>query len=128
MNASDKEIDKIFHEALSTEEAAYYDQLGEQSVIDMAFGVFQGKNKTIYIITFIVSFFLFGVVIWAGIKFYHAETIKEMLSYGAISFFFMIAVMGTKIWYWMQMNNNALLREMKRLELQIASILNDRSK
>lgn len=128
MKTTDKEIDKIIHEALSNEEAAYYDQLGEQSVIDMAFGVFQGKNKGIYILTFIMSFILFGVVIWAGFQFYYAETLKEMLTYGALGFWCMIGVMGVKIWYWMQMNTNALMREMKRLELQLAIALNEREK
>lgn len=121
MKKTDEEIDRLIHEALSKEEAEYYDQLGEQSVIEMALGVFQGRNKVIYIITLFASIALFATVIWSGIKFYESEAIRDMLIYGAIGFWCMIGVMGVKIWYWMEMNTNRILREMKRLELQIAA-------
>ncbi len=127
MKNSDEQIDKIIHAALSKEEAAYYDQLGEQSLIDMSLGIFKGRNKGIYILTVIMSFILFGAFVYCAIEFYQAPDVKDMLIYGAIGFWCMIGVFGIKIWYWMQMNTNSILREMKRLELQIAS-LNDRNK
>lgn len=121
MKTKEEEIDKIIQQALSKEEAEFYDQLGEQSLIEMMLGVFKGKNKVIYIITIIMSFVLFGVFVYCAIQFYEAETTREMLIYGGIGMWCMIGVMGIKIWHWMQMNTNRILREMKRLELQIAS-------
>ncbi|MEQ9165441.1 MAG: DUF6768 family protein [Fulvivirga sp.] len=121
MKNTNEQIDKIIYEALSKEEAEFYDQLGEQNIIDMTLGVFQGKNKNLYILTFIMAFLLFGGVVYCGVQFYHAETVKEMLVYIGIGFFCMTGVMGIKMWHWMQMNNNVILREMKRLELQIAA-------
>lgn len=121
MKNTNEQIDKIIYEALSKEEAEFYDQLGEQNIIDMTLGVFQGKNKNLYILTFIMAFLLFGAVVYCGVQFYEAETVKEMLVYIGIGFFCMTGVMGIKMWHWMQMNNNAILRELKRLELQIAA-------
>jgi|UniRef100_UPI00404A0B73 uncharacterized membrane protein len=121
MKKTNEQIDKIIYEALSKEEAEFYDQLGEQNIIDMTLGVFQGKNKNLYILTFIMAFVLFIAVVYCGVQFYQAETVKEMLVYIGIGFFCMTGVMGIKMWHWMQMNNNAILREMKRLELQIAA-------
>ncbi len=122
MKTSDEQIDKIIHEALSKEEAAYYDQLGEQSILDMSLGVFKGRNKGIYVLSVLMSLVLFGVFVYCAIEFFNADSIKDMLIYGGAGFWCMIGVMGIKIWYWMQMNTNSLLREMKRLELQIASL------
>ncbi len=34
----------------------------------------------------------------------------------------LIVISSLKAWYWMQMNRNALTREIKRLELQIARL------
>lgn len=121
MKTSNEQIDKIIHEALSKEEAEFYDQLGEQNILDMTLGVFQGKNKNLYILTFIMAFVLFIAVVYCAVQFYHAETLKEMLMYIGIAFFCMTGVMGIKLWHWMQMNTNSIIREMKRLELQIAA-------
>ncbi len=121
MKNTNEQIDKIIYEALSKEEAEFYDQLGEQNLLDMTLGVFQGKNKIIYLLTLIMSFVIFGVFVFCAIKFYNAENTRDMLIYGAIGGWSMMSVGFIKLWHWMQMNNNALLREMKRLELQIAA-------
>lgn len=128
MKHTNEQIDKIIHEALSKEEAVFYDQLGEQNILEMSLGVFQGKNKGVYILTFIMSLILFGLLVFCMFRLYHAETTKAMILYGAGGFWCMISVLGIKIWYWMQMNTNSILREMKRLELQIAALSNSGNK
>jgi hypothetical protein len=122
MKNSNEQIDKIIHEALTQEEAKFYDQLGEQNILDMTLGVFQGKNKILNILTGAMSFLLFGVFVYCTFKFYNAETTRSMLIYGAASGWSIMSVGLIKLWYWMQMNTNSILREMKRLELQIASM------
>ena len=39
--------------------------------------------------------------------------------------FSLAAVMGMKIWHWMEMQRHALTREIKRVELQVANLAND---
>jgi hypothetical protein len=128
MKNNEEQIDKIILEALSKEEAGYYDKLGEQSILDMSLGVLRGKNKGIYLLTIIFSFLLFGVFVYSAIKFFKAQDIIEMLRYGAIGFFSILSITAIKIWYWMQMNTNALQREMKRIEIQLAALLNEKHK
>lgn len=122
MKHSNEEIDKIIHEALSKEEAEFYDQLGEQNLFEMALGVFQGTNKVVYIIATIMAFAFFGGFVYCAIQFYEAESTREMLLYAGIGFWCIISVTAIKLWHWMQMNTNRVLREMKRLELQIAAV------
>ena len=125
MKITDEKIDKIIHEALNKEEAAYYDQLGEQSLLEMSLDVFKGRNKGIYIITVIMSLVLFGGFVYCAIEFYNSPDIKQMLIYGGIGFWCILGVTGIKLWHWMQMNTNRVIRELKRLELQIASMKNN---
>ena len=40
-----------------------------------------------------------------------------------IFLFGMLGIGQMKMWYWMQMNRNALAREIKRLELQVATLV-----
>ena len=122
MKKSNEEIDQIIHEALSKEEAAFYDQLGEQSLLEMSLGVFQGKNKVIYIIVTIMALLWFVGFIICVVRFLEAETARELITYAAAGFWCILSVTAIKLWHWMQMNTNRMLREMKRLELQIAAM------
>ena len=40
--------------------------------------------------------------------------------------FLLIAISMMKIWYWMELNKHAIMRELKRVELQLASAVNSR--
>jgi len=122
MKKTNEEIDQIIHEALSKEEAEFYDQLGEQSLLEMSLGVFQGKNKFIYILTTIMAFAWFVGFVICVVRFIEAETTRELITYAAAGFWCILSVTAIKLWHWMQMNTNRVLREMKRLELQIATM------
>ncbi len=122
MKKTNEQIDQIIHEALSKEEAEFYDQLGEQSLLEMSLGVFQGKNKVIYILTTIMAFVWFVGFIFCVVRFIEAETTRELITYAAAGFWCILSVTAIKLWHWMQMNTNRILREMKRLELQIAAV------
>lgn len=122
MKKTNEEIDQIIHEALSKEEAEFYDQLGEQSLLEMSLGVFQGKNKVIYILVTIMAFLWFVGFIICLLRFLEAESTREMMLYGAGGFWCILSVTAIKLWHWMQMNTNRLLREMKRLELQVSAL------
>ena len=121
MKTSDEQIDKIITDALSKEEAAYYEQLGEQNIIEMSLGVFQGKNRVLYLFALVFSFIIFGAFIYYAYLFYHAVELKDLMIYGAICMWCMVMIAGIKIWHWMIMNTNRILRELKRLELQLAA-------
>ncbi len=122
MKKTNEQIDQIIHEALSKEEAAFYDQLGEQNLLEMSLGVFQGRNKVIYIIATAMALIWFVGFIICVIRFLEAETTRDMAIYGAAGFWCIISVTAIKLWHWMQMNTNRILREMKRLELQVAAM------
>jgi len=122
MKNSNEEIDKIIHDALSEEEAQFYDKLGEQSLIEQTLGIYQGRNKYAYIAALVVSIILLGIFVYCGIEFFNAESSRDMVISGTIGFFCIVMIMGIKINHWMQMQTNRVLREMKRLELQIAAM------
>lgn len=128
MKNNEDQIDKIILEALSKEEASYYDELGEQSILDMALGVFKGRNKAIYLFVFLFSFALFGVFVYSLMAFLDADNVTDMLRYGALGFLSILVITAVKIWYWMQMNTNALQREMKRIEIQLAALMQERQR
>ncbi|XMO85754.1 DUF6768 family protein [Algibacter sp. AS12] len=120
---SDKEsIDALIKETLTEEEAKFYEDLHEQNVLEMIFGLFQGKNKWILIFMNLVTVIFFGLFIYCLVQFFNVETTKELLKWGLGSLVFLIGVSMLKVFVWMQMDKNAIIREVKRLELQVSSL------
>ena len=123
MNKSNEEIDKIIYETLSREEADFYNQLGEQSMMEMALDVYTGKDKWLKILLAILTFTFFAVFIYCTFQFFNTEVIAEMIRWLAIGLLFFGLTMSLKIWQWMQMERNAILREIRRIELQLSTIV-----
>jgi len=121
---TEENIDILIKEALNKEEADFYQNLDEQSMPEMVTGLFKGKLKWFAILTMALTFIWFGAAIFCAIKFFNTEELREMMIYGAGFFLSMMIVTMLKIWNWMQMDKNAIMRELKRMELQIAMLKN----
>lgn len=117
-----EDIDKLIKETLTQEEAKFYDELDEQNVLEMIWGLFRGKNKWIIILMNVVTLIFFGLFVYCIVQFLDTTNTNELIKWGLGSFVFLIGVSMLKIFVWMQMDKNAILREMKRLELQVSSL------
>ena len=117
-----EDIDKLIKETLTEEESKFYDELEEQNVLQMVFGLFKGKNKWIMLMMNIMTLVFFGLCIYCVIMFFESEITFDMLKWGLGSIVFLLGVSMLKVFAWMQMDKNALLREIKRLEIQISSL------
>ena len=122
MKKNNDEVDKLIREALSQDEAKFYDELGEQSLPEMVGGLFEGKMKWLAILTIVVQFILFIAAVYCGYNFFEVTEVQEMIRWGAGTFMFVLSVTMLKLFHWMQMDKNALMREIKRMELQVASL------
>ncbi len=117
-----EEIDQLIKETLSKEEAAFYDSLEEQNLFDMLIGLFKGKNAWFLIATNIMFFIFLGLFVYCCIHFFNVESVEELMKWGFGSLMFLLSLSMLKIYSWLQMDKNAILREMKRLELQVMSL------
>lgn len=116
-----EEIDKLIKETLTQEEAKFYDDLEEQNVFEMIFGLFKGKNKWIMILMNFMTLVFFSLFIYCIIQFFNADESRELIKWATGTVIFLLGVSMLKIFAWMQMDKNALLREIKRLELLVSS-------
>jgi len=117
-----EEIDDLIKETLSKEEAVFYDSLEEQNLFQMVLGLFKGKNAWLLITTNIVTVIFFILFVYGMIQFFNVETEQELMKWGFGSMMLLFSISMLKIYAWMQMDKNAILREMKRLELQVMSL------
>ena len=117
-----EEIDKLIKETLTQEEAKFYDELDEQNILQMVLGIFRGKNKWIMYLMNIMTLVFFSLFVYCTVQFFNTDITNELIKWGLGSIVFLLGVSMLKIFAWMQMDKNALLRELKRLELQVSSL------
>ncbi len=117
-----EEIDQLIKEALTEEEATFYDSLDEQNVFQMIFGVFGGKNKWIIVLMNIVSFIAFGLFIYCIVQFFNTDVTNDLIKWSIGGMFCVLMISMLKIFIWMQMDKNSIIRELKRLELQVSTL------
>ncbi|MDG1729384.1 MAG: hypothetical protein P8K68_07385 [Algibacter sp.] len=121
-------IDKLIKETLTEQASKFYDDLEEQNMIQMLFGLFEGKNKWFMYVMNLVTLIFFGLFIYCLVQFLKVEATKDLLKWELGSVVFLLGVSMLKVFAWMQMDKNALFREMKRLEIQISSLSGRMSK
>jgi len=122
MKTNMEDIDQLIKETLTQEEAKFYDELDEQNVLGMITGLFKGKNAWLIIIMNIMTFIFFALFVDCAIQFFDMEATNDLIKWGIGGLLCLTAVSMLKIFGWMQMDKNAILREMKRLELQVSSL------
>ncbi|WP_025740176.1 DUF6768 family protein [Aquimarina pacifica] len=117
-----KDIDQLIKESLTEEEAKFYDELDEQNLFEMVGGLFKTTNRWVLIAMNTVHVIAFVFFIYCCIQFFNTDSTNELIQWFAAGFVCMTFLVMIKLFTWMQMDKNALLREIKRLELQISSI------
>lgn len=117
-----EDIDKLIKETLTQEEAKFYDELEEQNFFEMIGGLFRGRNSWFLILISAMRFVLAAVVIYCIFRFFQTDDTNELIKWGFGGTIFFIGIIQLKTIAFMQLNRNALTREIKRLELQVSSI------
>jgi len=120
MNNSDKEVDDLIHQALTKEEAAYFEKMGEQNIPQQVFSLFKGKNKWMNVLMVGMNLIVFAVAVYTFINMLDAEVINDKLEWMFYTIISFMTMMLLKLWGWNQMDKNVLMREVKRLEYQVS--------
>ncbi len=122
MNKEREKIDELIKETLNQEEAKFYDELEEQNLIGKLGEVYKSKMGWLAIIMNVVHLVIFGLLIYCIVQFFDTNETNELIKWAAAGFLCMIVMGMLKLYIWMQMDKNDILREMKRLELQVATL------
>jgi hypothetical protein len=123
MKHTEVDIDELIKQALSEEESEHLERLSkEQNIFEELLASFHGSRKWLSVYVTVVIFVVFGLSIYSLVQFLSVEGVREMMLWGAAMGGSLLIVTMLKVWYWMQMDRNAIIREIKRLELQIATL------
>jgi len=119
-----EEIDKLITESLNKDEAEFYRSLdGDQGLFQMIRGMYKGKLAWITGVMTFVHTIITVIAFYTGYLLFTIDNIADMIQYGSIMFIALIFASMIKLWTWMQMNRNSILQEIRRLEFQVAALM-----
>jgi hypothetical protein len=120
---NDNDLDRAIRQSLSTEDAELLDRLGaDESLHRQVLATFESQFRWFNAAGLIAGLVLFGLACVFAWRFMHATDLTEMLRWGAAAALAFAGVLLVKVWFWMEMHKNAILREVKRLQVQVASL------
>ncbi|MFK7814551.1 MAG: DUF6768 family protein [Maribacter sp.] len=122
----EEKIDDLIKKALSKEEAKFYDELGEQGLIRKLGGVHKGKTGWLASLLTVMHMLIFVIFVFCTVRFFNTEVTNELIKWASAGFLCMIFMGMMKLYLWMQMDKNDILRELKRLEMQVAVLFEKR--
>ena len=114
-------IDDQIREALSEDDRKLLDQFGDEpGMFELIGASFRSKMRAWVVLTYVMTFVFLGLGVWFFVEIINAETSLAAVQWGTGFLWSVLAISMLKLWNWMQMNQQAMLRELKRIELQIA--------
>ena len=119
-NKEMRELDNLIKETLSAEEAKFYEELEEKNLFGKITEVYKSKMGWLAILMNIMHLAIFVFFVYSVVQFFDAETTRDMITWCSAGFLSMIMMAMLKLYVWMQMDKNDIMRELKRIELQIS--------
>jgi hypothetical protein len=117
------DLDQAIRRSLSEEDADLLDRLGaDQTLHRQVLATFEGQLRWWNAAGWLAGLVLFGVASLAALRFVEAHDVGNMLRWGGVSALAFAGIALIKIWFWLELQKNAIVREVKRLEVQVAGL------
>ncbi len=116
-----QDIDKMIEEALDGEEQALFRETAtEPGFFHQTFGLFGGRAGWVNAVLMVTQTAAFFAGAWAAWRFFQADNALSALHWGLPATVLLLASLVMKLSLVPALQANRVLRELKRLELQIA--------
>ncbi len=116
-------LDRAIREALSKEDAEFLARFDQQSTpVAEVLDTFTGQWALLNGFAALISFALFGGFVYFVWQMFNVNDVRDVVLWGVGAVVAMLGVAMLKMYFWMEMNKNVVLREVKRLELQVARL------
>jgi len=115
-------FEKLAKKALSDDEYKLLTQNEERDLYSRLNRLVNQKSQWTVVYIFIVTLIIFIAFIFFSINLFGSSDLREMIIGLYLTGFSLIMILGIKMYVWMQMNQRELLKEIKKIELEIQII------
>ena len=112
-------IDDKIRKALESEEDTWADEPG---LFEQVGSTFRSQQRWLVLLVWFWTLVFTVLFVLCAVWFFRAENTRDQIMWATAFIFCSTGVSFMKSWMWMLMNRNVLAREIKRLELQVASL------
>ncbi|HUG11501.1 MAG TPA: DUF6768 family protein [Opitutaceae bacterium] len=116
MNNIDQKI-----QAALRREGAGENIIKEPNLAEEVITAFRGRNRFTNMMALFWSIVSLALFVWSAWRFYVAEVVREQMLWGGLCLYFLIFIAFMKVWFWLEMHSNRVLRELKRIELLLVT-------
>jgi len=120
MNQTDNDIREVLSGA---DRAELHDAQQEMTLREMVASTFRGRQRWMAVVAWLDMLVFTGVSVLAALMFFRSETTRDFIMWATVFLTCASIIVLVKMWYWMAMNRNAVQREVKRLELRLADLV-----
>ncbi|HEY9554893.1 DUF6768 family protein [Allosphingosinicella sp.] len=116
-----RDLDEMIDQALDAEERDLLRGIGEEpGFVTQALGLFSGRTGWVSVVLMVAQGAAFVGGAWAAWEFFAARDPLTALRWGLPSAVLLLMSLTIKMAMWPSFEANRLMRELKRIELQIA--------
>ncbi len=94
----------------------------DQGLLEMIKGSYRSGMRRWMILINIVIIAVSIVMVWTGYRFFTAGNLEGYVYWGVCLLLSAYAQIAMKQWVWMEMSRTSLMREIKRVELEVARL------
>lgn len=94
----------------------------EETLRQMMAQTFRSKLRWMVVFLWVEAVAVCAVAVWAGVSLYHAQEMKPTIVWATVLIISAIFFVLVKVVGWQWMNKYSVMREIKRLELQVAGL------
>ena len=117
-------IDERIKKALSSEDQAFLSQMNANgSFYRDITAMFQGHMRWLNVLAWLIAIALFVVAVVCGWQFAMQTDLRSMQLWGMGTLLAFIALGMIKLWFWMELQKAVIVREIKRVDLRLASLV-----
>ncbi len=114
-------LDEMIREALEGEEREAFEAMSEPGYFNQGIDLFRGHAAWVNWVVMLVQSVMFLIAVWAGWHFFAASELLVALKWGLSAATLAIVATVMKLSLIPVMQANRVLRELKRVELMLAS-------
>jgi hypothetical protein len=115
-----KDIDEKIQAALRRDTAD--DSLtGEPNLAEEVLAAFRGRHRWLSTLLVVFNLAAFAGLVLAVVRFLDTTDVATQLRWGGLGLVLLLVVTMLKIWFWLEIFTNRVLREVKRVELLLVS-------
>lgn len=117
------DLDEAIREGYSAEDAEMMRRLAaDPSMMRQVLNAFHGPFGGLNVLSVFFTLAMLGGGGYSVWRFLGAADVRDMLIWGGAASIAVCGVAMVKLWFWMELQRNATVREIKRLELQVSRL------